>query len=369
MSRIIQSLLLGFFLLAAPIALGQTPEAPPAVAGDAAPEAPPEAASEAAPDCVPEDVPEGTPPVPVTVGAYVNDIQTVDLARNAYAVDLYVWLRWKPSARCVDPVAGFEFMNMFEPDDHVQTLGYDAPESQPDGSLYQVIRHQGQFSSKFPLRAYPFDRQTLVISFEDIILGSEDMVYVPDTDGASLNPEISLPGYDLSPIRLEIRNKPYPTTFGDLANPDTSAYSHAEILIPIVRPWASGVFKVMAPILLIIFTAAFALLLDPEHVEARVGLAITALLTLVALQFTLLSGLPEVAYLTLLDQVFLASYAYILLVIALVVRGTRVDQTGRLRGGEGVRNGSGVVGAFALTGLYLAVLAAIIYVNIAAERG
>jgi hypothetical protein len=351
----------------APVALAQIP-APPA---DSAPAAPVVDAPSPAPaaDCVERDLPADAPPDRVTVGAYINDIQTVDLAHNAYAVDLYVWLRWMPSPRCIDPVKSFEFMNMFDPEAHVQTISYDTPEPQPDGSLYQILRHQGQFSSKFPLRAYPFDQQTLVIAFEDTVNGSDDLVYVPDTDGVTLNPEIRLPGYDLRPVSLDIRNKPYPTTFGDLNNPDTTAYSHAEILIPIVRPWSSGVFKVLAPILLIIFTAAFALLLDPEHVEARVGLAITALLTLVALQFTLLSGLPEVAYLTLLDQVFLASYGYIMLVVGLVVRGTRIDQQGLLKGAPGRRTGSGVVPATTLTGLYLAGIGAIIYLNIAAEHG
>lgn len=57
-----------------------------------------------------------------------------------------------------------------------------------------------------------------------------------------------------------------------------------------------------------VLAAALSLLLDPTHVEARVGLSLTALLTLVAMQFTMQTGLVEVAYLTLLDHIYLLSY-------------------------------------------------------------
>ena len=31
----------------------------------------------------------------VVVGAYINDIQELDFKTNSYAIDLYVWFRWK----------------------------------------------------------------------------------------------------------------------------------------------------------------------------------------------------------------------------------------------------------------------------------
>jgi hypothetical protein len=34
-------------------------------------------------------------PAKVIVGAYINDIQELDFKTNNYAIDLYVWFRWK----------------------------------------------------------------------------------------------------------------------------------------------------------------------------------------------------------------------------------------------------------------------------------
>ena len=316
--------------------------------------APPARAQEAAADT----------PRQVTIGMYINDIQAIDLASHSYAVDFYLWFRW--SDPDWDATASFELMNTFDPEASVQTVLYDAPVPQPDGSFYQLVRHQGLFSVKFPLSKYPFDSQRILIAVEDAEEGAGDLQWVADEDGLTLNPEISLPGYRMGAPQLVIRDKPYPTAFGDLAEPDVTAYARAEFIVPISRPVISGTLKAFVPVFLIVLSAAFALLLDPAHVEARIGLAITALLTLVAMQFTMQSGLPEVAYLTLLDKIYLLSYLYVLAVIGVVVRGTRVDEQGAIQGGAGALSRlitSGPRTAVAMTGTYiLAVIATVIVV-------
>ncbi len=306
-------------------------------------------------------------PSEVTVGMYINDIQAVDLTTHSYSVDFYIWFRWQD--RELDPIATFELMNKFDPEASVRQDTYDEPQPQPDGSLYNIVRYQGAFSSKFPLMSYPFDSQDLLVTVEDSDAGADAVRFVPDENPIVLNPRVRLPGYDIGTPALVIEDYPYETFFGDLAETEVSAYSRASFIVPISRPWVSGLFKSMIPILLIILSAAFALLLDPEHVEARIGLAITALLTLVAMQFTMLSGLPEIAYLTLLDQLYLVSYLYILVVIGIVVRGTRIDQRGEIQSEKtSSKNMAAISGprvAITVTSGYLAIVLAIVWSNLA----
>ena len=85
-----------------------------------------------APNAVTEEVaaqPTPEAPVKVVVGAYINDIQELDFKTNSYAIDLYVWFRWKGAC--------------------LRDELYDKPQTMPDGSLYSIIRYQGQFSTKF----------------------------------------------------------------------------------------------------------------------------------------------------------------------------------------------------------------------------
>ena len=70
-----------------------------------------------APSAVTEEVtaqPTPRAPVKVVVGAYINDIQELDFKTNSYAIDLYVWFRWK--APDLDPSKTTEFMNRYASD-------------------------------------------------------------------------------------------------------------------------------------------------------------------------------------------------------------------------------------------------------------
>lgn len=259
-------------------------------------------------------------PERIIIGAYINDIQELDFRTHSYVVDLYVWFRWMRSD--LDPSKSMEFMNRYQPTDHQRDLAYDEPQTMPDGSRYAVLRNQGRFSTKLVLEQYPFDRQELTIILEDSTGGTATQHYVADKIPIALNPSISIPGFRIGTPRLDIVDNQYPTNFGDLTVAEQETYSRAILVVPIARPITAIAIKTFLPILLIIMCASLVLLMRPQYVDARVGLSITALLTLVALQLTGGSALPKIDYLTLVDKVFLASYAFIMLVLARVVHAT-----------------------------------------------
>lgn len=333
-----------FALLALSLCLpaaAQTPEPAPAVAAAAAPSAP-----------------QG--PAEVKVGLYINDIQSIDLHTYSFVADVYVWFR--DSDPAIVPGSTFEWMNMFAPDDHVQTATYETPQPQPDGSEYQVFRHQGPFAAKFSVKTYPFDTHQLTIDIEDREWDAGRLVYV--VDGVSINPNIELPGFIIGKPTIEIVNKPYATAFGDLSAPNPAPYSRGVVSLPISRPVLSGITKALLPVFIVVLVAAAALLLSPTHVEARVGLSITALLTLVALQFNATAGLPDVGYLLMLDQIYLASYGFVLLVVALLVMSTGKEDEAQISGGADAITRGGPLVAFLAVLLYAAVIGALLFANL-----
>jgi hypothetical protein len=256
-------------------------------------------------------------PAKVQVGAYINDIQTLDLRTHSYVMDLYVWFRWTDPSLAPPPSDTFELMNRFDPEyDARPEPDYAAPLDQPDGAKYQVFRYQGAFSTKLDIRRYPFDAHVLSVSLEDKGRTAQDLVYV--ADAVSINPDIRLPGYAIGTPRLEIADHPYPTNFGDHRFA-AETYSRAAVVIPVTRLGLSGATKTILPIFLVMLGAMASLFLAPWRVEARVGLVASALLTLVALQLAARADLPEVNYLLLLDQIYILSYASVLLVLAIVV--------------------------------------------------
>lgn len=267
----------------------------------------------------------------VVVGAYINDIQELDFRTQSYSVDVYVWFRWRD--KDLDPSKSLEFMNRFAPNAHVRDQIYEPPKTLPDGTFYAVVRNQGRFSTKLAVGNYPFDTQDLRIELEDSELGSALLTYVRDSNAISLSPEIYLPGFKIGQPRIEIRDHLYPTNFGNPTVGDKEAYSRASLVVPIERPLTALAVKTFLPILLIMSCAGLILWVRPSYIDARVGLSVTALLTLlltlVALQLASGRFQPDVDYLTLIDKIYLASFAFIILILLRVVRGSwRGDGSG-----------------------------------------
>jgi Neurotransmitter-gated ion-channel transmembrane region len=277
---------------------------------------PPATAEPAAP---PAATAPATPagPTAVTVGVYINDIQQLDLQSHSYVMDFYVWFRWKNPD--INPQASLEFMNPFQLWGHVSTPLYEKPQDLPDGSQYTAIRYQGQFNSKLPLEKYPFDRQNLVLEFEDNSAGNTTQAFVPDKDPITINPEMTLPGYIIGTPLIKIEDKPYPTNFGDTRLTSFEPYSRVTVTVPVHRPWLTYAIKVILPIFLVAACAALVYFIHPSFVEGRIGMGITALLTLVALQLTSNSQLPEVDYLMMIDMLYIVAYLFVIASLAQVV--------------------------------------------------
>ncbi len=253
----------------------------------------------------------------VTVGVFINDIQEIDLKQGSYQVDFYLWMRWRNPD--IDPADTIELINPFERWGTVTEMLFPQPEVMPDGSFYQVIRYQGDFAAKLPLHDYPFDEQELTIELEDQVQSTSTLAYVLDKDPLTVDHEISVPGYVIGTPTIEVVTDPYLTTFGDVRLAAPEPYSRIIVTIPVSRPWKTSIVSTILPILLVVVVAVLVFLLHPKYVEPRVGMAITALLTLVALEFTTAADLPYVEYLIMLDLLYLVSFVYVLVVLASVV--------------------------------------------------
>lgn len=79
----------------------------------------------------------------------------------------------------------------------------------------------------------------------------------------------------------------------------------------------------MLPIFIVILITSLIYLLPARLEEARTGIGVTAMLTIVALQWTTDASLPSVEYLTMLDLVYIVSMVYILAAMVYTVLASR----------------------------------------------
>ena len=272
-----------------------------------------------------------TGPDTVTVGAFINDLQDIDLSSENFTADIYLWMRWKNPK--IDPSTTIESMNSEGTQNTTSSNSgglegeplYDAPQDMPDGSKYQVMRFQGVFSRKMSLEKYPFDTQVLEMVFEDKRSDSSGIQYVPDQNPISVNDggAMSIPGYVLGKPSLDVVAHKYPTNFGDLTvNPD-NPYSRMIIALPVTRDVLPYLVKIVLPIFIVVLITSLIYLLPARLEDARTGIGVTAMLTIVALQWTSDASLPSVEYLTLMDMVYIVSMVYILAAMTYTVLASR----------------------------------------------
>ncbi len=267
-------------------------------------------------------------PAQVIVGSYINDVQALNLREHSYAMDVYIWFRWRDEE--LAPAETLEMVNPNELWGHLTDVLYDEPVRLPTGEQYQVLRVQGRFSRKFFFHNFPYDRQELVIEFEDSVHETNRLVYVADESPVAVNPRLVLPGFHLEPARLSVENFRYNTAFGDTRRTEPNAYSRVQISLPISRPRLTSSVKMLLPVLCVVFGASLMLLLKTTYVDARLGIGITSLLTVVAIQLAANETMPSVDYLVLMDKIHLAAYLYVLIGLGAVLYTAQQVEAGRI---------------------------------------
>ena len=272
---------------------------------------------------------EESAPQQVIVGAYINDIQELDTERGTYTIDFYMWFRWKDPE--VDPTDSIEVMNSnaMENTTSSATGGVsgrqftDEPLRMPDGSKYQGFRYQGVFSKNMDLHRFPFDIQRLSVQLEDVNQDNRELEFVPDTTPVTINEQVTIPGFQIGKPSLTVISHRYPSSFGDLTVPPNPAYSRIVLAVPVARDALPYLVKIMLPILIVVLITSLIYMIPSRLEDSRTGIGVTAMLTMVALQWSTDADLPSVEYLMMVDVIYIVSMAYILFAMGYTVFASR----------------------------------------------
>lgn len=239
------------------------------------------------------------PPVKVQAGVFLRNAEAINLEQNAYNLAFTLWLTWDGEADAIKPL---KLVNVLDGWALTQVPVYDEPLVLPDGRRYQRYFVEGRFFNKFKLDDYPFDAQQLVLELEDLKGG-----LVLEADPASRAREgLTMPGWNVGAPFQDV---------GSVAQPVPAA--RYRFGLEIARPHSLFLLTLLPPLLLVLICCWIVFLLRAQHVDARVGTVITALLTIVFLDLAYTDDVPYLAGLVLIDQIF--NLAYVLLTVMLLV--------------------------------------------------
>ncbi|MGN7611498.1 ABC transporter substrate-binding protein [Magnetococcales bacterium HHB-1] len=249
----------------------------------------------------------------VFTGMDIKEVSTLDVNAGEFTVNFTVWFRWFGDDK-------FEFQPVAGKIDHQQVIEEYRDEKKKDNYVaYDVV---ATFLNEFPLHDYPMDKQRLRIRIEPKDQPAETLVLVSDLVGVNFERSSTsfgnwIDGGHLSFIDtikrdFSYRNPQYKQKRYSL---DYSIFTYDVHLERNSLQYVITYF----PLALIVLISAMVFFLEPDHLDSRLALGITCLLTAMAFQ---MSQDVSVGYLIKADVFFIVTYIFIFLsIIQTVVAG------------------------------------------------
>jgi PAS domain-containing protein len=202
----------------------------------------------------------------------------------------------------------------------------------PDGSVHNDLELAVALDTRFDLRAFPFDSQTLRLVVESARWPSPDLVLIVDEATTGFAADFAMQEWRIERVSSRVEE------VAGVRHP--SPFSRFNFEIEVQRRAGFYLWKVMLPILIIVAISWSVFWMTGESLASRSRITATGVLTVVAYQFVIAEDLPRIAYLTVLDKLMLVSFSMLAVIVIqsmLVARfrdddfatARRIDRTSR----------------------------------------
>ena len=156
----------------------------------------------------PDPIPATGDFVPVTVGLYLDGIETMSIRDSFWNATFYVWFRWQGD-RALNPGASFRLV-----DGRIERRELMDERTALDGSHYQRFRVTARMTKFFNTTRVPLDSHMLNIYVEDGRLDVSRMRYVAGPD-SSISSRVRVSGYRVTGFRTVVKPHTYRSAYGD----------------------------------------------------------------------------------------------------------------------------------------------------------
>ncbi len=265
----------------------------------------------------------------VQVGVYANTASELDLSVPSYSSSGYVWLTWneplqrylQSNGATIDQRFGLLNTLITDAPPQLEPVGQE-PVKLADGSYYQLFTYRGRYYlDQASFRHYPFMSVSLPVAIEvddvDGALGYQQLRLEPDIRNSGMGLYARIIGWLNQGWSIAEYRHHYASNFG-LGGPEND---YSLILFEIsfgTSSWASF-WRLLLPLAVLMAMVLLVFKVRPDEQDARASIPVTVLLTLVFLQQTYRDNLPDLPFLTFLDQVYVVAYVVTLVAFVLVI--------------------------------------------------
>ena len=257
----------------------------------------------------------------VSVDFYLLNLDAVDEKNETFDADLYLEFEWDDPRLSHDGTEEqlfadaavdeklttmwwpqIEYVNTSEP-----TITNQSLEIFPNGHVKYTVGLTTTFRTGLDLRRFPFDRQVLNVRLQSFLYDSARVALVPAAKPPGWDHDGTFEELRVTDVTVESRTV-------QLSGRD-ERYSEFRGNILVVRNWAFYLWTVFGPVVLIFLIACAVFLVPLEAFADRVSICLTALLACIATHFAISFNLPHVGYLTVIDRLFVFTYAFVALLV------------------------------------------------------
>jgi len=253
-------------------------------------------------------------PVEVRVLMLVADVTAIDSQEQTVDVDFILRMTWR------DPSLAHEGENVLRPLSEVwnprgifvngsrlREVRPRVVEIAPDGLVVYRQRYVGPLSQRFDYADFPMDRQLMRL---DLLSTREqdEVRLVPDERSGRLE-GFSIPDWRVGEAQVAVDSR---AALGEV-------YPGVSVTMPIRRRVSFYIWKVLVPLMMIVFMSWSVFWISPEQAGPQIGVAATSMLTLIAYRFTLGQMLPNLPYMTRMDHFITGASMLVFLALIEVV--------------------------------------------------
>jgi hypothetical protein len=196
-----------------------------------------------------------------------------------------------------------------------------------DGFCQRSRRIHSTLRCAYNLRAFPFDRQVLPLEISDDQFDSRNVVYSDLAHPLGFDDGVlqTVSGWQV------LESEPH---FAHQARAfkwegGAPAYDYATFTVSVRRHSTFHVTKYFLPLFVIVAIAFSVFWVDADDLSSQATIGVTCVLAAIAFQLAEASNLPEVAYLTLADRVYVVCYLAIGLALMETIYSTSLARRGK----------------------------------------
>ena len=266
----------------------------------------------------PNEFPKSRPnekegPTEVLVAFYIIDIEDIDNKKQSFTADVVIRLKWS-DPRLSDVKRQVPLNAIWNPNIHIYNL-QDSETRLPEivtilneGTVQYTQRYYAKLNCQLDFKDFPFDEQILSISLLAFGFTPDEVQLVYENAGSEK--KFSISDWYIEPLGANtsvMSANLFEDNSEEITRPKLDYNLKANRFIQYY--W----WKVLAPLLVILFLSWAVFWIDPSQVGAQIGVSGTSILTLIAFLLRLENFLPPVSYLTHMDYFIFTSLVLVFL--------------------------------------------------------